>query len=74
MISSRPWSSEHMSLSVTCSVLSPAQKHSSAKQELEQMLLVVDESDRPEIEENVAFHEANLNGLSEELQQLKRKN
>ena len=49
----------------------PLQKHSSAKQELEQMLLVVDESDRAEIEDNIAFYDANLSGLSQELEQLK---
>ena len=49
------------------------QKHSSAKQELEQMLLVVEETDKPEIEDNIAFYDANLSGLTQELEQLKRK-
>ena len=49
------------------------QKHSNAKQELEQMLLVVEETDKPEIEDNVAFYDANLSGLTQELEQLKRK-
>ena len=49
------------------------QKHSNAKQELEQMLLVVEETDKPEIEDNIAFYDANLSGLTQELEQLKRK-
>ena len=48
------------------------QKHSDAKLELEQMLLVVDEADKPEIQENISFYDANLSGLTQELQQLKR--
>ena len=42
------------------------------KLELEQMLLVVDEADKPEIQENISFYDANLSGLTQELQQLKR--
>ena len=37
------------------------------------MLLVVEETDKPEIQDNIVFYDANLSGLTQELEQLKRK-
>jgi len=42
-----------------------------SKQELEQMMTVVDEADTQEIEENLEFINANVQGLTAEREQLK---
>ena len=54
-----------------CIAVAMCQKCEQARQELEQMLSIAEDQERGDIQENLDFYQANIQGLTQERDQMK---